>query len=362
MSIRRSVRACYLVIWACMLAAMIGCADRYATSSAVEKLDKRMEETQNSLKAVTTCINEANDKIITTQEGRIKKLERDKEEASGFIYGAMLVNNAAPAINLGVQSELSQAQNWTGQANEQTLLQAKQRADLLLKNTQESLAQLKVLYAEKAREAEHLKEVDVLNQKVIVSITAQKDKSEGEQKGLQNSLEQTAISRNQAIVEAKAKQEIIDERNKLNHDLKRLLLIFLAIAGIACIILGALAFRFYMPMSIPLGIAGAAFLSAAVVIMYIQAWMVMCLLGVGVASVGLALWIRYQRTRQIADYSTGAIQQLRNDAQDGDATAQTAYDRLKPELVDWFGEKGHRLHDEIKQRLVRLNVIGNNNK
>ncbi len=123
--------------------------------------------------------------------------------------------------------------------------------------------------------------------------------------------------------------------------------------GALCVLLGALAMAFWPLLSVPLFTAGGLCTALAVFAASAPEWVLWSGSAGVLALVGVAAWLKYGRTRAVADNAIGAIQQLKDRP---DEPAKAAYGELRKELTDWFGGKNHPLEAEIERRLRQMNL------
>lgn len=326
--------------------------------SQVTTMKGQVEASSQKIETIHNEIDQKYDQLVTAQD-------KQKSDAAGFVYAAKEANAKQPAdapATQAVAKNLAAAQSVVGMPGvtaipaldamvaNQVSAAPESRAD-----GDAALKQLLEAAGKTQQEITGLKtEVGTLHANLNDANTGRHQ--------LQTQLDQTREQYgNELKTAAGHLRDALAEADN-NQELKRQLIRYLIIGGILVALGGAAAFRFYPPIVMPLGAASAGLFGLATVVAVLRWWQIivaLCIIGVALA---IAAYIRYRRVSRIADNSIGAIEQMKNAARDGDTTAASAYARLRQDLEDWFGKAGHDLHEEIHDRLVGLNVLGNSVK
>ena len=327
----------------------------------ITELGKAIKATDQKIADTTQKITDVDRQIKATQQGTIDKLEEQKRQASEFVFGANLANGTNTAPNLytrHIGTELFHAATILGAPTQQSVIDANHRLELLLSQKEQDLAELKVRYSEKEKQIADTQTALATNKTALDTLNKDHDSLVGERDKYSQSSSSLKDQRDE-----KEKQLIGKQQDDLRHAedvkaLKKQLVAYLTIAGIVAALGGAVAFRFYPPVVLPLGIASAVLFTAAYLVTQITKWELLGILALAGGALAIAAYIKYRRTAQIADNSIGATQELKNRAIDGDPAALKAYGEMRKHLVDWFGESGHDLEAELQSHLRRLNLIG----
>ena len=281
-------------------------------SRDITALGTKIDDTQKKIDASNQHIESIDTRIKTTQQERIDALEQQKQQAAEFVYGANQANTTNTAPNLythHVGNELIRASSILGMPTQQSILDANRRLEQLLSQKEQDLAALKAEYAEKDKSIASLQGALATNKTALTQLDQEHQQTVAERNTLQVSKGEIS-----AALDQKQKQLIATQQGDLRRAddakaLKKQLMVYLALAA-----------------------TGAA--------------------------IGVAAYIKYRRTAEIGDNAIGAAQDLKNRASDGDQDALAAYGELRTHLVDWFGESGHDLEDELQSHLRSMNLIG----
>jgi hypothetical protein len=327
----------------------------------ITALGDTLKATQQKIDDASKHIADIDTSIKATQKERIDALEQQKLQAAEFVFGANQANTTNTTPNLythHVGTELLRAATILGMPTQQSVLDANRRLELLLSQKEQDLALLKATYAEKDKTIATLQVSVETNKTALTKLDQEREQTVTERDGLRATKDKLSTERDDKEKQLIAKEQAARHRAEDNRALKKQMMVYLTIAGVIASLGAAAAFRFYPPVVLPLGVAAAGFFTAAYLVTQITKWELLGILAVAGGAVAIAAYIKHRRTAQIGDNSIGATQELKNRAADGDPAALAAYGELRKHLVDWFGESGHGLEDEIQSRLRSLNLIG----
>jgi hypothetical protein len=319
----------------------------------IAKLGGHIDDTNKKLGSIQ-------DDMDKVQKAVAENSSQRSQGAADTVFVAAEGNRANPQGNrhtLFVDKELFAAAAFLPGPSPKAMLDSQQLVPLIPSDKPEDIALLRARLNEKLEEADRLhktNEVLLLNYGQLQekqhqaeterdSLQEQRDSLHKEKEGIQNQL--------------LAKAQQLTDRLKRNDALRGRIVWMLTLAAILAGGGAAVTLRFYPPLTIPLAIAAAGFGFGAYLVSIFSPWMGFFVAAAGGAAVCVAVYIKHHRLAQIADNSIGAIQEMKNQAEDGDQKAKDAYAALRPHLVEWFGGETHPLHSEIKDRLRKLNQI-----
>lgn len=351
------------VLLCAALLALVGCdktSGPAQDNKQVTELGNKIESAKAEIAAARQSIDGLKTDLSNKLTGEIKTLQEQKQSAANFVFAAQVANNHADPKNLyvaAVQDELVTAQSFLPGPTSQAMQDANTRLKLRLDQTEQSRAELQRLYEEAKQQAKAKDEKLKTYEKQVEDLTGKIGEAQGKVSAKQEEIIKNEDLRFTAEQKALAKEQELRKKAEDDKALREMLVRYLVIAGILVGIGAALALRFYPSVVLPLAAASAGLLIGAYIITSVPWWVFFLVLaGVAVALV-LAGYIKHRRVAQIADNSIGAIEQMKNAGKDGDVAAQQAAARLKKELEDWFGQKGHELDEELQNRLRKLNQI-----
>lgn len=306
------------------------------------------KEYEGKIEAKEKEVSQAKDRVIAGKDAQMK-------EAANAMFGANSVFQLIPTpVRTDLMINNFVNEGWKSLGNTApdypTLVKINERIKKELDEKVTTLADL---------QANHLK-VMAENQ-ILVDQTRTSEKAlkeaETAQRELESKFSKELTTKQNELLAIKDKliaveKERADEREALQA-LKTKISVILGIVALA-----ALAATIYLPVfKTESGLFGAACAAAAVGIWWIQPWM--CAAAVGVALVGLLLWMALKHNKE-TKAATGvyrAIQSIKD-------TSKEEYDKvIKPKLEQWittYDKTGKAVPDKAAQQLIdqRLMEVG----
>ncbi len=328
----------------------------------LKSYDGKITKLGRDLEDKTLKLQQTSDKLLAKTEARLDNQEEVARHYTQFVFAARLAVDTDVQVDprsLFIKDELNRALAGLPQIDTDMRALAEQR----LKNGLSTIAadrdRLKESYAQLEAKAKTLETEKTQLNATVNELYIEKGKLVGEQNRIHHEIKVAQDERNSTSRDIIIKQQEEIARQRDDDARKDMLARLLLLAGVLVGVGAAFSVQLYPPVTLPLGAASAGLIFAAWAVVTVPTWvliLILCACGLAIAA---AIYIKFSRTRDIADNSIGAIEQLKNAARDGDDTARTAYDRLKHELHDWFGDNvNNPLHQEIHNRLKSLNLLG----
>lgn len=326
-------------------------------NSEIASLTQRITHLESGIATSSDKIDTVQTSIATNYQQTIATLTQQRQQAADAVYAAQQANQQNPAQNpytAAVAGSLQIAAANLGGSDAQGMQASATALKLQLAGTQTSLAQLQAMHDTQLQTATTLQTQLTQEQGARTAAETQLAELQNQRTQLQSSLAATEDDRNQA--QTTLAQKLAAENARLANDqaLKKRFMFYLTIAGVLAGLAAALALRIYPPIALQLGLASGGFFLAAYLVAQIQPWMVFLVIGLAVAALAWAVFIRHQRLSSIADSALGAIQQLKARAASGDVVAQQAWEKLESDLRTHFGAQIGSLESEARQRLDKL--------
>ncbi|GDY14006.1 hypothetical protein LBMAG53_28840 [Planctomycetota bacterium] len=276
-----------------------------------------------------------------------------RQEAADHVHAATSANHLNPQQNRHVAvvgSELSLAQvnlpppSAAGrQAAEDRLTKALSESESDRRQADDLYRQALTVADERDKRIKSLEDKHTAAQRQIAELIGERDQWRAEQ--TRAAVERaSAAERDKAAVAAKAAEQA--------SRIESLVWMFGA-TGTACVLLAGFSLLIWPTLAIPLGAAGTICTMLAIFAASAPEWVLWSGSATVLALIGVTAWLKYVRTKAVADNAIGAIQQLKDRP---DLPAQAAWSELRKELVDWFGGKNHPLEAEIDRRLKQMNM------
>ncbi len=339
---------------------LTGCQTALPTApqtSEIASLTARINQLESGIQGSTSKIDTVQTSIASNYQQTIATLQQQRQQAADAVYAATQANQQNPQKNPYVEAvaeSLQIAAANLGGSDAQGMQNSATQLKLQVAGTKSDLAQLQAMHDAQLKAAADLQAQLAQEQSTRTAAQTQLATLENARNKLQTSLQTAEDTRNQA--QTTLAQKLAAENQRLANDqaLKKKLMFYLVIAGALAGVAAAVAFRVYPPIGLHLGLASGGFFLAAYLVAEIQPWIVFLIVGLSVAAIVWAVFIRHRRLSGIANSALGAIQQLKIRAAQGDAAAQQAYAQLEADLKSHFGAQIGSLESEARQRLARI--------
>lgn len=349
-----------LVVASLAVAAFTGCQSGLSVApqtNEISSLTQRISALEAGVQGSSSKIETVQSSIDSNYKQTVATLQQQRQQAADAVYAAAQANQQNPQKNPyteAVTESLQIAAANLGGSDAQGMENAQTALKLQLTGTKASLAALQAMYDSQLKAATDLQNQLGQEKQHRSDSEAKLAQLENQRNQLQTNLDASEDKRNQAQTTLAQKLETENQRLANDQALKKKLMFYLTIAGFLTGVGAALAFRIYPPIGLHLGLASGAFFLAAYLVSQVQPWMVFLVVGLGIAAIVWAVFIRHHRLSAIADSALGAIQQLKVRAAQGDQVAQQAYAQIEADLKNHFGSVVNSLESEAKQRLAKI--------
>lgn len=326
-------------------------------TSEIASLTQRIGQLESGIQGSSTKIDTVQTSIDANYKQTIATLQQQRQQAADAVYAATQANaqnNQQNAYTTAVAESLQIAAANLGGSDAQGMQNAATQLKLQLAGTKSDLAQLQVLHDSQLKSAADLQSQLAQEQQKGSSAQTQLQQLENARNQLQTKLQTTEDARSQA--QTTLAQKLAAENQRLANDetLKKKLMFYLSIAGFLAGLAAALAFRLYPPIGLQLALAAGGFFLAAYLVAEVPPWVVLLLVALAIGALLWAFFIRHRRLSGIANSALGAIQQLKIRAEQGDAVAKQAWEKVDADLKTHFGAQVGALETEAKQRLAKI--------
>lgn len=313
---------------------------------------KKLEKANNELAQVKAesekKIKVAEDKVSKEKDNYYNQILSNYQTASNWSYGTWITaqlnkktypSRMADVLFLKADSTLKFSLQPTVAA---IMEQNKSLLDEL-DEQKVSNQQLQEKYNKVAQDAQKAREQ--LKQKESDLQSAEKEK--------QNIKEQTDKEIKDAQDKAdKEKDKVLQLQNKkiendkilesIKHKIEYILM-GLSVLFILGVVYGPISFK------LESGIGAVVSIALALLVSYIELWMIFTGLGIVVVLIGLSIYLKHNNETKLANNTVGAIQEVRNESEE-------VYQKtIKPKLEDWFKDAPN-LVKKVDGKLKQLNL------
>lgn len=343
----------------CLLA-FAGCQNALPLApqnSEIASLTQRISSLESNITGSNTKIDSVQSSIDSNYQKTIATLQEQRQQAADAVYAAAQANQQNPQKNAYVASvaeSLQIAAANLGGSDAQGMQNAATQLKLQLAGTKSDLAQLQTLHDAQLKAAADLQAQLAQEQQKGATAQTQLQQLENARNEMQTKLQTTEDARNQAQTTLAQKLEAENQRLANDAALKKKLMFYLSIAGFLAGVAAAVAFRLYPPIGLQLALASGGFFLAAYLVAEVPPWVVLLLVALAVGAIVWAFFIRHRRLSGIANSALGALQQLKIRAEQGDAIAKQAWEKVESDLKNHFGAQAGALEAEARQRLAKI--------
>lgn len=324
---------------------------------AIASLTERIDKLESGIQGSNSKIETVQTSLETNNRQTIATLEQQRQQAADAVYAAAQANQQNPQKNAytdTVAEALQIAAANLGGSDAQGMQNAATQLKLRLADTKSDLAQLQTMHTAQLEAAADLQKQLAQEQKTRSDTETQLAQAEDTRNQLQTNLQAAEDARSQAQTTLAGKLEAEKQRLASVAALKRKLMFYLAIAGLLAGLASAAAFKLYPPIGLHLALASGGFFLAAYLVAEVPPWLVLLVVALSVAAIVWAFFVRHHRLSGIANSALGAIQQLKIRAEQGDAVARQAFEKLETDLKNHFGAQAGSLEAEARQRLASI--------